>query len=239
MSKIYLCRIQWLDEWSEAFFITYLHASELCVEWISQLLIKAQQLYRATDKAAVYAFICKLVLERRRKSRCTALLCRHAWGVRRCWDWVGKDRTLRLHIYHFHPSSPSLPCFPPPPHPLLLFLFSDHAWLQTAVAQMAQDPENAKCRLWVKPHWLFTRDLSGVCRIKVLQLRSEKAQKCIIVVSIISFTNSGGNPLNYSNNQKTCNDWSRALKNPVVAPSRHQREAEISKDTDFSRAVIS
>lgn len=34
---------------------------------MSQLRVKTPQLNRATDKAAVYAFICKLVLDRRRR----------------------------------------------------------------------------------------------------------------------------------------------------------------------------
>lgn len=48
------------------------HASEPLLEWISQLLVKTQQLGRATDKAAVYAFIYKLVffkIKKRKKEK--------------------------------------------------------------------------------------------------------------------------------------------------------------------------
>ena len=48
-------------QWSEVFFWAFFHAGEPFLDWILQLLVKTQQLGRATDKAAVYAFICKLV----------------------------------------------------------------------------------------------------------------------------------------------------------------------------------
>lgn len=56
-------------QWSEAFSSAVFHASEPFLEWISQLLVKTQQLGRATDKAAVYAFICKLVFFKIKKER--------------------------------------------------------------------------------------------------------------------------------------------------------------------------
>lgn len=56
-------------QWSEAFFWAVFHAGEPFLEWILlQLLVKTQQWDRATDKAAVYAFVCKLVfLKSKRK----------------------------------------------------------------------------------------------------------------------------------------------------------------------------
>lgn len=57
-------------QWSEAFFRAFFHAGEPFLEWILlQLLVKTQQLDRATDKAAVYAFICKLVFKKKKKRR--------------------------------------------------------------------------------------------------------------------------------------------------------------------------
>lgn len=62
--------MRWLEhQWSEAFFLAFFHASEPLIEWISQLLVKTQQLGRATDKAAVFAFICKLVLKKKKRER--------------------------------------------------------------------------------------------------------------------------------------------------------------------------
>lgn len=54
-------------QWSEAFFWAFFHAREPFLEWILQLLVKTQQFGRANDKAAMYAFICKLVFKKKKK----------------------------------------------------------------------------------------------------------------------------------------------------------------------------
>lgn len=107
-------RIQWLNisgvkRSFEPSFMQVNHSWE----WILQPLVKTQQLCRATDKAAMYAFICKLVFKKTKKRRskrkkphachlsryfkkeCRALLCRHAWEVRSCRDWAEKDGAER------------------------------------------------------------------------------------------------------------------------------------------------
>lgn len=52
--------------WTGALHFSSIYTSYMQVN-MSQLRVKTPQLNRATDKAAVYAFICKLVLDRRRR----------------------------------------------------------------------------------------------------------------------------------------------------------------------------
>lgn len=51
-------------QWSEAL----IHAGEPFLEWKIQPLVKTQQFGRATDKAAVYAFILSKYLKKKRRS---------------------------------------------------------------------------------------------------------------------------------------------------------------------------
>lgn len=60
-------------QWSEVFFWAFFHADVPFLEWILQLLAETQQLNSATDKAAMYAFICKLVLQKKWKKEKSCL----------------------------------------------------------------------------------------------------------------------------------------------------------------------
>lgn len=158
--------MRWLEhQWSEAFFLAFFHASEPLIEWISQLLVKTQQLGRATDKAAVFAFIYKLVLKKKKKreregkerklipviwvdilksnaGHCSAGML---GGLGREGRSREKQVNRLLNPFLSLPLSAHLFFFLFFPPPLLLLLFSDHAWWQTALIHLAQDPESAWC----------------------------------------------------------------------------------------------
>lgn len=221
-------------QWSEAFYWAFFHAGEPFLEWIVQLLVKTQQLSRATDKAAVYAFICKLVFKKRSKRKETHAchLSRYlkkiiqGTALHACmggWELLGLGREGRSRETQVKRLPNPFLSLPPSQHislfllifflPLLLLLFfSDQAWWQTALTWLAWNPESGWCHCCCEFLLPFTRAPSGACRIVVWQLRSEKAQADrfyfnVFIMSLCQHEEEEKPPWNHLNYQRISSDW--------------------------------
>ncbi len=121
---------------------------------------------------------------------------------------------------------------------LLLLLFSDQAWWQTALTQLARDPESSWCHHCCGPVVPFTRAPSGAYRIMAWQLRSGKARTDrfhfrVFTMSFIQQDEDDKMPWNHQKSSQkkrwlaTCHHILKKALNCHLP--RHQIQAGISK----------